>query len=252
MTYNTKAIVLQSYSWPRAAKCFVLYTEKFGKVRAVAAGVQKVKSKVAGHLQPFVVSEVMIAKGRNIDKIAQARIETHFSVFVENSDSYFLGTYILEVLNRLTREGIVDQHIWQDLQEVLQEFQSQGLWGVDSSQQRFALLSRIFALKILLHIGYKPELDTCVDCGKDIQKDNFLFSLLGGGLICLVCAQAEPALSISEGAVKILRTALNNNIADAIRVIGSQIDNDNAMLVIDQMVTMYTHQPIKTLALISN
>ena len=52
-TYQTKAIVLKREDIFEADRVYNLYTEEFGKVRAIAGSVRKINAKLSGHLEPF-------------------------------------------------------------------------------------------------------------------------------------------------------------------------------------------------------
>lgn len=250
MTYRTKAIVLRSYSWPRHAKCFYLYTKEYGKVRAVAAGIQKIKSKVAGHLQPFTVSEVMLVNGRSMEKVAQARMERNFLAFGREYDLFLLGSYVLEVVERLTREGVADLFVWDELCAVLQELDDQGQWSADlagDDQTRFSLITRLFALRLLDRYGYRPELRACVNCSDKLDPAKLSFSLLQGGLLCQSCvSQYLDTQPVSADCVKLLREALRLPIGSASRLLVSPLDTRLAITLIDQMLSVQLQEPLRT------
>lgn len=67
-TYQTNAIILKRENAFEADRVYHLYTEDFGKVRAIAGSVRKINAKLAGHLEPFNVVwvELMTKKGGDI------------------------------------------------------------------------------------------------------------------------------------------------------------------------------------------
>lgn len=245
MTFRTKAIVLRSQSWPRQAKFFVLYTPEFGKLKGVAMGAEKIKSKVAGHLQPFVISEVMVAAGRSVDRIAQARLEQRFSALGEHYSLYVLASYVLEVVERMAKEGVGDRMLWEELVAVLHELNDQGPWAADD-QPRLHLLVRLFAFRVLDRLGYRPELRHCVSCGKIVTAPQIFFSVLQGGLLCAPCfpsyVEGQP---LSEACVKLLRASLDRPLTQAARVVCSEADTRLAITIIDQLVAVQLHEPLR-------
>ncbi len=66
--YQTKAIVLKRENIFEADRLYHLYTEDFGKVKAIAGGVRKINAKLTGHLEPFnlVWVELMTKKGGDL------------------------------------------------------------------------------------------------------------------------------------------------------------------------------------------
>ncbi len=67
-TYQTNAIVLGREDIFEADRIYYLYTEEFGKVRAIAGSVRKIKAKLTGHLEPFnlIWVELMTKKGGDL------------------------------------------------------------------------------------------------------------------------------------------------------------------------------------------
>ena len=67
-TYQTKAIILKRENIFEADRLYHLYTEDFGKVKAIAGGVRKINAKLTGHLEPFnlIWVELMTKKGGDL------------------------------------------------------------------------------------------------------------------------------------------------------------------------------------------
>lgn len=249
MTYKTQAIVLRTISWPRHARFFVLYTKDFGKLKGVAAGAEKIKSKVAGHLQPFVIAEVMMARGRSVDRVAQARLTKRYASFASQYQMYLLGSYVLEVIEKLTKEEVPDEQIWQEMVAVLDELDEQGEWG---DSQRFSLLVRMFALRLLDRMGYKPELHRCVACRVSPLREPLSFSVLQSGVICGNCRDKHrDSQSVSAEAIKMLRAILQLPVAQSMRVLMQPQDAAVVSALIDQLVSVQLQSPLQTLQLLA-
>ncbi len=50
---RVEAVVLRHLDWGEADRLLTLFTREAGKLRAVAKGARKVRSRKAGHLEPF-------------------------------------------------------------------------------------------------------------------------------------------------------------------------------------------------------
>lgn len=251
MTYKTPAIVLKSYNWPRNARLYILYTKQFGKIRAVAAGTQKVTSKIAGHLQPFSVTEVMFARGRKIERLAQARIEQHYDALTNHISSYALGSYILEIIERLTSDGIADEYIWHQIITVFEELQDQSQWlqsFVDRDvEKKMYLTTRLFAFQVLDRFGYRPELQDCLYCRKEVNPNEVYLSLVQGGILCSLCKkEVLEAKLVSSELIKLLRYTLTEDISQANRLVISEACLIQAAEIIDQYVSIQTQKAIKS------
>src|SRR5215472_14024187 len=71
-TYRTEAIVLRRKDIGEADRILTLFTPQLGKVRAVAKGIRKPRSRKAGHLELFTCTRLLLAVGRDLDIITQA------------------------------------------------------------------------------------------------------------------------------------------------------------------------------------
>ena len=73
-TYKTRGIVLRRHNLGEADRIITFLTTDRGKLRAVARGVRRIKSRQAGHLELFSETDLMLAEGRNLDIITSARL----------------------------------------------------------------------------------------------------------------------------------------------------------------------------------
>ena len=70
--YRDTAVVLRTYKLGEADRIIVLLTEEHGKVRAVAKGVRKTKSKFGARLEPMSHVQLLLSQGRDLDIVSQA------------------------------------------------------------------------------------------------------------------------------------------------------------------------------------
>jgi DNA repair protein RecO (recombination protein O) len=73
-TYQTTGIVIGRTNFGEADRIVRFITPEQGKLSAVAKGVRRIKSRLAGHLEVFAESQLTLATGRNLDVIASARL----------------------------------------------------------------------------------------------------------------------------------------------------------------------------------
>ncbi|MDY6892812.1 MAG: DNA repair protein RecO [Chloroflexota bacterium] len=72
-TYKTEAIVLKRTNLGEADSIITLYTPDLGKIRAVAKGIRRTKSKLGGHLDLLNRSALLLAYGQNLHVITQSQ-----------------------------------------------------------------------------------------------------------------------------------------------------------------------------------
>lgn len=137
-----------------------MYGREHGLLEAVARGAALGTSKQAGHLEPFSISDVMIAKGVAIDKLAVARlIETPLRA---SQPSFRLPLFAIcgacaDLVIALTRPGISDDRIFFLLRELIHALTR---LPEHPSSTRARCLYAATTLKLLGLVGFAPPLDT--------------------------------------------------------------------------------------------
>lgn len=183
-SFRTEAVVLRHSDWGEADRMLVLFTREHGKVRAVAKGVRKVRSRKAGHLEPFTRSHLQMARGREILIVTQAETIDAYQPLRENLLLTGYAAYIVELLDRFTYEEGENRTLYRLLYETLERIAA----GNDPFQ-----LVRFYEIRLLDLLGFRPELFQCVGCGEEIRPQNQYFSALKGGVMCPKCGAGDPA-----------------------------------------------------------
>ena len=185
-----------------ADRILTIFTLKNGKIKAIAKGVRKTLSKLAGHLEPFCLVNLGIAEGRNLDIVTDAEMTKCFIKLHSNLEATNTAYYLAEIVERMTAENQAHPEIYELLDEVLEH--------LNNNQNK--LLLSYFEINFLNLSGFLPELYKCVACGVKLQFENNYFSFESGGVVCEKCA-SSGSIAISAEAIKILRLFLTNHIS---------------------------------------
>ena len=103
-TYKTEAIVLRHHPIGEADYLLTLFTPNRGKLRAVARGARRIKSKLGGHVEPPMRTSLFIAKGQNLDTVNQAEALEGFRPLREDLNRLSLALYMLEMVDGFSQE----------------------------------------------------------------------------------------------------------------------------------------------------
>lgn len=178
--YKTDAIVLKHYELGEADKIIVLYTRNNGKVKAVANGVRKTKSRLAGGVELFTYNQLLLYQGKSLAKISQCDILESFATIRSDLFKMAYASYLTEVINEFTVEEEKNEPLFALLLTTLYLL---------AGEEDLELITRFFELRLLNLLGYKPEIERCVDCGKELsQIEEIKFSSQAGGIVCSKCA----------------------------------------------------------------
>jgi DNA repair protein RecO (recombination protein O) len=190
-------VVLKRMDLGEADRIVTLFSRDEGKIRAVAKGVRRSTSRSAGHLEPFTVTDVLFAVGRELDVISQADTLEAFRAVRENLDLATHAYYLAEVVDLLTEDRQENRAVYDILIDSLR-------YLTQTPDVRLVLV--VFHLRLLDAVGYRPELRECVMCRASIQPERNHFSALLGGVVCPTCGSVEPtARAIGTSALKLLR-----------------------------------------------
>ncbi len=209
-TYQTEAIIIKRIKLGEADRILTIYTPELGKLKAVAKGTRRPKSKLGGHVELLTHSRLMLAQGRNLDIITQAQTIDNFLPIKDDLDRLSRGLYIAELVDSFTGEHIEDRQLFCLLLETLKQL---------SQSTDYEPVLRYFELNLLDHLGYRPQLRRCTDCNSTLKPDTNFFSCKFGGVLCHDCGFNEPAARpLSINALKVLRLWQNCDFTAARRV----------------------------------
>ena len=196
--YKTEAIVLRQTPLGEADRILTLFTPDMGKVRAVAKGIRRTKSKLGGHLELLNQVSVSLARGRNLDIVTEAVLIESFKGFKEDLGRLSKSLYMAELVDGFSVEEASSDAVYGLLLDSL---------GWLAALDQPDLLLRHFEMQLLEHSGYRPELHSCVECRADLEPGDHVFSCARGGAICPDCrgTSAEVVVPVTINAMKVLR-----------------------------------------------
>ena len=195
---KTEAVVLRHRRLGETDRIVTLLTPHRGKIDTVAKGALRPRSKLAGHLDPLMHVEVLLAHGRNLDIVTQAQGVTSFEAVRGDLDRLTLGMYLVEVADRLTVEHQEADAIYSHLLTALLRLErGDGL----------QLVARSFELEVLEASGLRPQWTDCIGCQAALPAaSGIVWSALEGGVLCPDCRASHNAvMPIEPTVLKVLR-----------------------------------------------
>lgn len=203
--YKTEAIVLKDYDLGEQDKIVVFYSRRYGKIRAIAKGARRIKSRFAGVIQPPSYNSLLIYKNRkgSLDVVSECVAKYQFLGIKKDLVRFAYVCYLIELIDKLTEEGESESSLFRILLKSLFLMESISKCSLD-------LLIESFQLKLLNILGYQPYLKGCINCGKKASSTSyFYFSLKLGGLLCQNCKSIDGnRVSLSREAFLLMRRLL--------------------------------------------
>jgi len=200
--HTTEAIVIGNHDLAEADRIVVFFTKTSGKVRAVAEGVRRIRSKFGGSVQLFSQGRLVYFERPNktLHKVNEfAPVRPH-QLLREDLDRIALASTAVEAVALGVEENEPSPGVYESLAAVLDELETAGRPGV---------VLQGFLLHLLGLLGYRPEFSECVRCrGRLPARAEAYLSPAHGGLVCGSCrAGATDAFFVSPEALGFLRGA---------------------------------------------
>ena len=157
--YRDDGIVLRTQKLGEADRIVTVLTRKNGRVRAVAKGVRRTKSRFGARVEPFTHVDLMLYTGRSLDIVTQAEtVRSYGDALAGDYPRYTTGTAMLETAERFTAV---------EKEPALRQFLLLvgGLRTLVDGGHEPRLVLDAYLLRSLAVAGYAPALDECAICG---------------------------------------------------------------------------------------
>ncbi len=210
---TTQAIVLKSMRWGEADRILTFFSLRFGKVRGIARGARRMKSRFGGMLEPFSSINLTFFNKRNDSLASISHVDSleTFSPLRDSLDLIWAASRMVALVDGITADRDPSPAMFHVL---LEGFRS--LVRTDDP----GLLTVLFQIHVLRQSGFQPRIDRCASCGRDCGEQAARFSLSAGGRLCGSCDRnsRDYCLPMCQGSTAFLRLAGQLPFARAVRL----------------------------------
>ncbi|MEY4311485.1 MAG: repair protein recO [Actinomycetota bacterium] len=212
-SYRAEAIVLRTHKLGEADRIITFLTRERGKVRAVAKGVRRTKSKFGARLEPFSRVDLLLHEGKNLHIITQAEsLNAYGQDLAIDYTLWTAGQTMLETADRLVSE-----------ESVANEAQYLLLVGalrtLVNGEHDSTLVLDAYLLRALSLAGYSPTLDACIVCGMSGAQP--FFHVPSGGALCFD-HRAPGSVAPKAESIQLMQALLEGDWQSADQATGSQ------------------------------
>lgn len=169
---TTQAVVLARVDYQEADRILTLMTKDHGKISVLAKGVRRIKSRLAGGIELFSISEITyIESKKELHTLISARLETYYEKIVTNLDRTQFGYQVLKTVHKLTDTNAEDEY-YTMLTLIFEQ--------LNDFTVPLELIDGWFAMQLLELLGQAPNLqsDTNGERLKADQRYNFDFEAM--------------------------------------------------------------------------
>ena len=205
-----RGFALNGYAYGEADKILQIYTLQWGKVKAIAKGVRKPKSRLASATELFTESAFALHKKSHSDLYLLSQAKT-LNGYAELKKE-FRAITALQVLADILAQSLHDAEPNPELYTLLKE--TLGALGGNPGDLETVLSA--FTLKFIDLLGHPVELDHCAECGTSLQRKGAFLIPHRGGALCPDCCPSGPSrLRMTPAGLAILRKLRGLPIAKA-------------------------------------
>jgi len=213
--YRDDGVVLRTQKLGEADRIVTVLTRKNGRIRAVAKGVRRIRSRFGARVEPFTHVDLMLYTGRSLDVITQAEsLRSYGEPLTGDYARYTTGIAMLETAERFTSV---------EKEPALRQFLLLvgGLRTLVDGEHVPRLVLDAYLLRSLAVAGYAPALEECAICGTRTPQEasaagRRTFGVAAGGLVCRNC-HAPGSASAAVGTIELMTALLRGEwgLADA-------------------------------------
>lgn len=180
--HKTEAFLLRTYALKEADKICVFLTKDQGKVRGVAHGARKLRSRFGSSLEPF--TEVSLSyfqkEGRELVSVSSCDIlRSHFERGARDVETASAFSYMAELLSEFLPEHEPNERLYRLVLATLE--------AVEGEDGDLAQILRYFESWLLKLVGFFPDTSHCAMCDEPIPDDELVFLTPEGAPRCVAC-----------------------------------------------------------------
>lgn len=253
-TYRVEGIVIRVKDLGEADRIVTIFSRERGKVRGVARGARRPRSRLSAPTQAFSHCRFLMFPRKSLDVVSQAEVREPFFGIRQDIERMAYAAYVAELTDEMTEPDEANEPLFAILLSTLHIIDS----GFDSE-----VAVRAFEMKLMDVLGFRPDLNACSICGKPYGELRGVVTFLpqSGGIVCSACAKekaapggaysdltGEACVPLTGGGLAFLRSLLGLDFKSIARLKPPQDVRADAERALRAYVDMRLPRPLKSLS----
>lgn len=206
---TTQAVILRRVDYGEADRILTLLTPDYGKLSLIAKGVRRVKSKLAGGIELFSISDISYIRGkRDIGTLVSARLQRHYGQIVRDVNRTMLGYDLIKQLNKATEDEPDTEYF---------ELIDTAFAALDDPTIDLELIRVWFQMQLLKLDGHMPNLQSDTEGSRLAVDQHYIFSFDDMAFAARPAADDRPAGHFAADHIKLLRLGFAGTRPDVIQ-----------------------------------
>ncbi|WP_186431094.1 DNA repair protein RecO [Clostridium sp. BSD9I1] len=232
--FQTRALVLKTQDYKESDRLIWFYTEKLGKISAIAKGAKKNRSKYFSNTLTFTYGDYILYRGKGMYTLNEGTIIDSFQGILSDFDTISYASYLCELIDISMAEEESNRELFKELVTAF--------YLMKNNACDLETLARVFEMNILRATGYGLNLHKCSICKEPISSADYIsIQYLGG--VCTKCPKLN-GMRVSPAAYNIIKYLNNLALEKSYRVtIPSNLKEEIEKLLGNIIAQSYIRKP---------
>ncbi|HOB19977.1 MAG TPA: DNA repair protein RecO [Candidatus Atribacteria bacterium] len=200
---HTQGVVLKYTNINEADRMLTVFSPEYGKLRVLARGCRKPKSRFLAMCQPFCYGDLYLKQHREIYIMTQAEVANAYFDLRHDIERLSYASYIADLTNEVVNEGESNERLFTLLLKALSFLSFSDTHPLD--------IVPVYELKLLDIAGYRPLLGRCILCGAE-PGEKVHFNIAQGGIVCQKCICQGGSLDVDLAVVQAMQQILDADL----------------------------------------
>lgn len=204
---NVEGIITSRKNIGEADKLLTIFSKEEGKIKAVARGSRKIKSRLASQIELFDIGTFQLVEGKTFNIVAGAETKAVGSRVAGNLNLFRDFAYLCEILIQILPESVPFPELYALTVDITARLQSA------NDSQRLILLD-YFTVQVLKLSGFLPDILHCSKCSQPLTEQE----QYEGGIYGVKCKNCSVKFNLTLGEYKLLKLVYLGNINQIISI----------------------------------
>lgn len=235
-------IVIQSFDYGESDRIVTFFTLEYGKMKGIAKGARRSRKRFSNSLDLFCHVRILFfeKEDRPLGRIDQSDVVEFFPTLGQDIAKMGYGSYFVELVDAMVGERQAQKGVF----DLLRQFLSM-LNEVEPKEE----MLRIFEIRLLSLLGYRPNLSSCIHCGRPLERlDRIYFAPARGGIFCEKCCPTkERFFPLGAGTARLLEKAAETDLSKIHRLRFSSRSLTESREILPRFIQHHLNRELKSL-----
>jgi len=192
---KTLALVLNKQNIGETDRILTLLSPTLGKKRVIVRAVRRPLSRLAGHLDTLMLSQLILTDDPDLPKVTSAQLIEPFVEVRQNLEKSSRAQIVSRLVERVTVEDISERSIFRLTVAALTRLDQGSRWPATWLAFLFGLAGQL---------GVRPPVAACHQCAKPLCED-CIWNKEERCFYCSVCANKPIGIHVEANEIKLLQ-----------------------------------------------